>query len=1077
MRQNLDIRRVISLGVLLSFFLNTFGVATLSQAQSVSGDFRLPAPGVMVHLSPEFNPPVLKGLKVHPDNPFKFDFILDKGDFSPRSLSFPNVLIGDPQKEQLMIQANKLIKYFLASITIPEKDLWVNLSPYEKNRIIPQSFGLTAMGRDLLGEDYMLKQITSSLIYPEDEVGSKFWKRIYQEAFKKFGTTNIPVNTFNKVWIVPEKAVVYENVKAGTAYIVQSKLKVMLEEDYLALYKNNVGVGSKPTQERAGYEPAPTDINQLGFQIVREIVIPQLTKEVNEDKNFAPLHQVYNSLILATWYKKKIKDSILVQVYADQRKVSGVGYEKHLIGDPEHIYQRYLKAFKKGAYNYIKEEIDPMTKEMVPRRYFSGGLDYTHFNSAMTTTPTVDAPINSQGLDIISAEVAQIPRLASRRSLLAGMAATALLRSDAWKKRLWLFSPFLRRERLVSGRIYAEDRRGNLVSVTTMERQRTGQSAITMPLRLEGMVRTENNAILISYWRSDGAEVQAYLDFIHGKIRPLSGQQILLQNQVMPSIERASPLALPAKLFLLRDLSLIQGWEDVLSFNRDFMYSRRMRVVEDEQRGTLTIQMTLEAYSDLPFIHTAEDQQEIEQILYDKKRDGIIKSFEIRRTSRGEVQQQKIFLNFDAAMVDKAMQPLNDRMLTKYQRQRFDQFYSVVNASDSRRPYSMLPEIGQKIGAKSPKAMSVLNLGSGTGNEDSIGLVEMDFHDITHVDFSKVGMNIFRQRLQMAKISPEMMERNRFIVGDMTEVLKRLPIGHYDIVHAQDSMQYMSISKLRSTFRQVERVLKPNGLFIFKVPSTSDLRIPGPDEIEREKWEALDDQGLYKLPDGQIIRFFSEDFIRAQVGRSGFSVEMEKGLPEDGYNEPWVVILKKNKHSDHRRELRECREGHLEKLLKKGQPDLEIMARDINEKQPEDAPRVSSLTVWNIINTSGGRDLDLIDLLQENRKGLIRKILRTGVSIPGRIAILAKLTLADVVNLIHEDPGLLKLFEYNVEHRHPRFTMNKRDGRGFIDEAMNVQIVNNARAIGGTNAVMNQIARQQKRSHPFIILMRIRIPG
>ena len=75
----------------------------------------------------------------------------------------------------------------------------------------------------------------SILIYPEDEIGKKFWKRIYEEAAKKFGTTNIPVNTFNKVWIVPEKAVVYENAKAGTAYVVESKLKVMLEQDYLVI--------------------------------------------------------------------------------------------------------------------------------------------------------------------------------------------------------------------------------------------------------------------------------------------------------------------------------------------------------------------------------------------------------------------------------------------------------------------------------------------------------------------------------------------------------------------------------------------------------------------------------------------------------------------------------------------------------------------------------------------------------------------------------------------------------------------------------------------------------------------------
>jgi len=312
-------------------------------------EYRLPAPGVMVHLSPEFTPPILKGIKVHPDNPFRFDFILDKGD---------SQLSNDALKDE----SRKLIKYFLASLTIPEKDLWVNLSPYEKDRIIPQSFGLTEMGRDLLAEDYMLKQITASLIYPDDEIGKKFWKRIYEEAAKRFGTTNMPVNTFNKVWIVPEKAVVYENAKAGTAYVVESKLKVMLEQDYLSLEKHE-GIQTKQAQT-----------NQLGSQVVREIVIPELIKEVNEDKNFAKLRQVYNSLILATWYKKKIKDSILSQVYTDKNKVAGVN-----INDPqekERIYQKYLRAFKKGVFNYIKEESDPITQQVIPRKYFSGGFDF-----------------------------------------------------------------------------------------------------------------------------------------------------------------------------------------------------------------------------------------------------------------------------------------------------------------------------------------------------------------------------------------------------------------------------------------------------------------------------------------------------------------------------------------------------------------------------------------------------------------------------------------------------------------------------------------------------------------------------
>jgi hypothetical protein len=349
-------------------------------------DFYLPAPGVRVSLSPQYNPPILKGIKVHPDNPFKFDFILDQGD--SKSMSSPNALVGDLKQE-----STKLIKYFLASLTIPEKDLWVNLSPYEKNRVVPESFGQTEMGRDLLAEDYMLKQITASLIYPEGEVGKKFWKRIYEEAQKKFGTTNIPVNTFNKVWIIPEKAVVYENAKAGTAYVVESKLKVMLEEDYLSLQKHS------PSLVKEGVRGSSDDVNAVGSQIIREIVIPELTQEVNEGKNFTQLRQVYNSLILATWYKKKIKDSILEQVYAGKNKIAGVN-----IDDPkekEKIYQQYLQAFKKGVYNYIKEDADPVTKQSVPRKYFSGGVNFFGDLTMLTTDDPAMLPLKISKNEII----------------------------------------------------------------------------------------------------------------------------------------------------------------------------------------------------------------------------------------------------------------------------------------------------------------------------------------------------------------------------------------------------------------------------------------------------------------------------------------------------------------------------------------------------------------------------------------------------------------------------------------------------------------------------------------------------
>ncbi len=368
-------RPELSFCILIIFFVN--GVDPIPQAQAGQVVVPVfPAPGTMIALTPAYIPAHLMGMTIDPHNTLKFDFLIHKGE-------------GDLSLAQKKQEYTKLVKYFLASLTIPDKDQWVNLSPYEHNRIITANFGKTEMGRDLLGQDYLLKQLTSSLMYPESGFGKKFWDKVYKEGFAQYGNTNIPVNTFNKVWIVPDQSVVYE--KGNTAYIIKTHLKLMLEEDYLALYKNNVVVGSKPTKERAGYEPAPTQINQLGSKVIRQIILPALEKEVNEGKNFAQLRQIVSGMILATWYKKALKESLLGEIFADKAKVKGVGNLSSpsvLIGDPQYIYQQYLKAFKKGVYNYIKEDEDKFTHQSIPRKYFAGGFDRAEISIIKDSLPS-----------------------------------------------------------------------------------------------------------------------------------------------------------------------------------------------------------------------------------------------------------------------------------------------------------------------------------------------------------------------------------------------------------------------------------------------------------------------------------------------------------------------------------------------------------------------------------------------------------------------------------------------------------------------------------------------------------------
>jgi len=316
----------------------------------------LPVPGVMVPMSPGYTPALIKGITIHPENPLEFDFIVDRGDDN---------IMG----QQLEEETKRMVKYFLATLTIPENDLWVNLSPYEKDKIIPEKFGLTEMGRDLLAQDYILKQLSSSMIYPEQEIGSKFWERVYNKAQAQYGTTEIPMNTFNKIWIVPESAFVYEH--GNSAFVVESKLKVMLEEDYLALEKN---------RETSKYGLDQLDVAQEDVisgvisEVVRDVLIPEIEKEVNEGKNFAALRQIYHSMILAAWYKKNLKQGLLGQVYVDKGKIKGID-----VDDPkvkQKIYEQYLKAFEKGVFDYIKEDVNPATQEVIPRKYFSGGKNF-----------------------------------------------------------------------------------------------------------------------------------------------------------------------------------------------------------------------------------------------------------------------------------------------------------------------------------------------------------------------------------------------------------------------------------------------------------------------------------------------------------------------------------------------------------------------------------------------------------------------------------------------------------------------------------------------------------------------------
>ncbi len=330
--------------VLLCFSLNT-----VVPAQAAVLPY-MPAPQQLIAPTPAYDLPLLKGMIFSSASPFDFTFLLKRGD-RPRN------------EVALRLEVDKLSRYFLAALTLPEDDLWVNLSPYEKDRISSDALARTDLGKDMLGEDYVLKQFAASLTYPGTKAGERYWGEMIRNNGKA-------VSAFQKVWIVPGKITL---VEADDRVAIQSAtLKVMCEEDYVAQRAAIASVGSTPNATSQGASGA----RDAAIASFKNHLLPLIEKEVNQGKHFARLRQIYHAIILATWFKKKLKDTVLGEVYFDQSKLIGVRGRDPQVR--EKIYSEYVKAFNRGVYNYVKTERvgangrSPVQKAS-RRRYFSGG--------------------------------------------------------------------------------------------------------------------------------------------------------------------------------------------------------------------------------------------------------------------------------------------------------------------------------------------------------------------------------------------------------------------------------------------------------------------------------------------------------------------------------------------------------------------------------------------------------------------------------------------------------------------------------------------------------------------------------
>ena len=341
------------LAILVSFCLlfEQTGLAQLSPELDLSSRFA----SISRVLSPDtFRPIHLRYLQYMPkENNFKL--LLDKGD-EYKQISSPTS--GASQEDKLKDTTRQLLSYFYIGLTLPNDSFWVNLRPDSPDNIIDPLLAQTDIGRVMLEADLNLKKDTAQFTSPSTPEGREYWDKLYKKAFTLFGSDSITIPTLTRPWIVPNEVIIRES--ADSAYIYKATLKVMLEQDYL-----------KDSSTYSFTDPRLKELNDYSSELMRTLIIPKLNKEVNSSKRYAPLRQVYYSLIMAQWFKARNRTSNALSSRIDSRNLTGL--TSTAPWDKDTYFKAYQKSFKDGEYN-LKEQAPGAYSQSI-RTYTSGGMN------------------------------------------------------------------------------------------------------------------------------------------------------------------------------------------------------------------------------------------------------------------------------------------------------------------------------------------------------------------------------------------------------------------------------------------------------------------------------------------------------------------------------------------------------------------------------------------------------------------------------------------------------------------------------------------------------------------------------
>jgi hypothetical protein len=291
----------------------------------------------------DFSTVELRQLSALPDDGTGFDYGV---------VGQPSSAQTDPMDLQGLIDTSDSFYVWLA---LDRSKFWVNLNPNEPDRIMDEQFGRTRTGRILLDADFDLKKIGGHLVYGDTRFADDFWRQIWSHQGGKCIST--------RLWITSGVAKVYS--EGDRLYILDAPLKVQAETDYI----QDTGNGRYKSCPRQ-----PERVDRHNRQVYNRLILPEISRAVNKDPDFAALRRVYYSRIAAESVRQraKVQETGLEDVI-DSGDASRWESKQRWV--PNDTFKQYVSYHTKLQKCFERPPRSACTREAL-YGYASGGVDF-----------------------------------------------------------------------------------------------------------------------------------------------------------------------------------------------------------------------------------------------------------------------------------------------------------------------------------------------------------------------------------------------------------------------------------------------------------------------------------------------------------------------------------------------------------------------------------------------------------------------------------------------------------------------------------------------------------------------------